>query len=375
MSLVYGMTGSLSLPGIADAINSPPGLSPLLAAGLLLALATLVFKLAAFPLHFWCPDVFEAAPTEVTAFLSVASKSAAVCLVVRVLMSFAGSGLAEGAIVLAVLGLMTSTWGNLLAMRQERIKRLLAFSSVAHAGYLIMASSIILVTGQGSADAIPGAVLFYLLVYAMMNLGAFGVVSILETTPRGSTQIDLKSLDGLASAQPWLAVLMSVFLVGLMGLPGLGGFVAKFVLLRAVIEPYPGLIGVAVIAAVLINAMMGLYAYLRPIYHMALMPSQGANPRGEGGILALPGAWAVIIFCALGMLWTGVMPDGPLTLTSDFGTLRTAIAPVHHVPLAPLAPVPGSLPPEKSQPEGSPSAARRSQPESQITSSKSLDRD
>ena len=236
MSLVYGTTGSLDLGLVAS--SAAAHTSPLLGVGLLAMFAGIAFKLSAVPLHFWCPDVFEGAPIEVTTFLSVASKGAAVCLLIRVLHSFgaasmlgSGEGFTGLAVAVGILGGVTATWGNLVALHQTRIKRLLAYSSIAHAGYMIMAASVMAVADPGTGtNAVAGAVLFYLLVYVFMNLGAFTVAASISSQ---TGQEDIRDYAGLIYRSPLLAMMLAVFLLSLFGMPGLGGFAGKVYLMVA----------------------------------------------------------------------------------------------------------------------------------------------
>ncbi|MCC7408606.1 MAG: hypothetical protein IT442_11080, partial [Phycisphaeraceae bacterium] len=287
-------------------------------------LAGIAFKLSAVPMHFWCPDVFQAAPTAVTTFLSVASKGAAVVLLVRVLYTFgilaphdaSPHGLAIG---VALLGAVTATWGNLLALRQSNIKRLLAYSSIAHAGYIIMAASLLAVAGSViDRGQVVGAVLFYLTVYLFMNLGAFTVAALVER-PAGRT--DLPAYAGLISRQPTLAVVMSVFLLSLFGLPALGGFMAKIQI--AVAMTKLGVCGFGLIAILLINTLLSLYFYLKPVYYMIFLPATekpAINERGlsASGVLV---AGAVLTLCVVALIWTGL--GGGINLTRDYATLMT----------------------------------------------------
>lgn len=331
-SLLYAQAGTLDLPTIAAeagrlwsttsaaALTTSQG--PLLALGVVFLLAGIAFKLSAVPMHFWCPDVFQAAPTAITTFLSVASKGAAVVLLVRVLYTFgilaphdaSAHGLAIG---VALLGAVTATWGNLLALRQSNIKRLLAYSSIAHAGYIIMAASLLAVAGSViDRGQVVGAVLFYLTVYLFMNLGAFTVAALIER-PAGRT--DLPVYAGLISRQPALAVAMSVFLLSLFGLPALGGFMAKIQI--AVSMTKLGVCGFGLIAILLINTLLSLYFYLKPVYHMIFLPATekpAINERGLSASSVLVASF-ILALCVAALVWTGL--GGGINLTRDYATL------------------------------------------------------
>lgn len=329
ISLIYGLTGSLDFSAVAGAATAEGGMSPLLAVGMLAMLAGVAFKLSAVPMHFWCPDVFEGAPIEITTFLSVASKGAAVCLLARLMYAFgAGATLAGNeplvglAIGVGILGAVTATWGNFAALAQHNIKRLLAYSSIAHAGYMIMAVSALAVAGpvgRGAADnsllVLPAEVtaplLFYLLVYLFMNLGAFTVAAVVASQA-GSE--DIRDYAGMASRSPLLMVLMSLFLLSLFGMPGLGGFLGKVYLMTAMLKLGPG--GFALIAVLLVNTLASLYYYVRPIYFMVLARDDRQRPV----VLLGPAVAAMLVLCALGVIWTGV--SGGSRLVRDHAAIH-----------------------------------------------------
>ncbi len=326
ISLIYGLTGSLDFAAVAAAATAQGGMSPLLAIGLLAMLAGVAFKLSAVPMHFWCPDVFQGAPIEITTFLSVASKGAAVCLLVRLLHSFgAGAALGGGqplvglAVGVGILGAVTATWGNLAALAQTNIKRLLAYSSIAHAGYMMMGVSVLAVAsplGRGdggvpllATDAVA-AVLFYLLVYLFMNFGAFTVAAVIAQQTGGE---DIRDYAGMTSRSPLLAVLLGVFLLSLFGMPGLGGFLGKVYLMTAMAKLGAG--GFALIAALLVNTLLSLYYYVRPVYYMVLVKDERNHPA-----IAVSGpVAAVLVLCAAAVVWTGL--SGGSDLAHDYASL------------------------------------------------------
>ncbi len=326
MSLIYGAAGTLDLAGVAG--SAAGGVSPLMAAGLVAMFAGIAFKLSAVPLHFWCPDVFQGAPIEITTFLSVASKGAAVILLVRILHAFGAQpgepfvGLAVG---VAVLGGITATWGNLLAYHQNNIKRLLAYSSIAHAGYMIMAASMMCLVRTNSPPAfgetVAGAILFYLLIYLFMNLGAFTVAAVLSRAPSGPAREDVRDYTGLINRSPLLAVLMGVFLLSLFGMPGLGGFMAKVYLMTAMAK-VGGAAGLALIVVLLINTLISLYYYMRPIYYMVLVPDTEDRPRAMPHTLGV----AVLVVCGAAVLWAGILPGSARDIAGTFSGIATAPA-------------------------------------------------
>ena len=265
LSMIYGLTGTLDLFEVKRSISaSPPYPLTLFVAGLLI-LVGFGYKIAAVPFHFWSPDVYEGAPTPVTAFLSVGPKAAGFAVIIRFfyvtlsrgdLASLVEVGQFNWAILLAVISAVTMTLGNLSAIVQKNLKRLRAYSSIAHAGYILMGVVVL------SVDGLP-AVLFYLVVYLFMNLGAFLVViSIIEATRKE----EIGDYVGLGYRSPFAAVAMTVFLFSLTGLPPTGGFVGKFYLFAAVIKKeyyWLALIGI-------INSVVSLYYYARIIKAMYL---------------------------------------------------------------------------------------------------------
>jgi NADH-quinone oxidoreductase subunit N len=353
MSLLYGVSGSAFLPTIAA--HASHGVSPLFALGLLAMFVGIAFKLSAVPMHFWCPDVFEGAPFAVTTFLSVASKGAAICLTVRILLCFGAApgapapGLPGLALAIAILGAVTATWGNLVAYHQNNLKRLLAYSSIAHAGYMLMAISILAVAGVARPqlrDQVATSTLFYLTVYLFMNLGAFSVAALIAQDTGSET---LDGCVGLGRRSPILAGLFTVFLLSLFGMPGLGGFMGKVMLAVAMVGTgrlsgvgFGGYLGAALVIVLFANTLLSLYYYARPIQRMYLAPVGQERPpfvpRGAG--LALLG------LCAAALLWTGLYPSAVLTLAGaqarvlvspqdqDQAT-ATAASPAQNLPVTP----------------------------------------
>jgi NADH-quinone oxidoreductase subunit N len=284
-ALVYGATGlqgggagSTLLADVARGTGSP-----LLVAGLTLIVAGLAFKVAAVPFHLWTPDVYEGAPTPVTAFMAAGVKTAAFALLVRVMLAaFAGTAAtAEGLFVqlLSALALLTMLVGNLFAVPQRSVKRMLAYSSIAHAGYLLLG---VLVAGQAAVrgDALSG-VLFYLASYTATAIGAFAVVGAVEdrglghgAEPEGAC--DLDRLAGLGRRRPLLAFAMTVFMLSLAGVPPTAGFVAKLLVFKSAIAG--GAWGLAV--AGILTSALGAYYYLRVVVYMYMRPAAAGEPEG-----------------------------------------------------------------------------------------------
>ncbi len=268
-SLLFGLAGTTDLLEISQKVavaSSHPQDRILLLLAVLFFLAGLLFKTASFPFHFWCPDVYEGAPTPITAFLSVGPKAAGFTLFIRLFYPLFATG-QDTAVYEAISGLdwptvlawisaITMTLGNLAAIHQNNLKRLLAYSSIAHAGYLLM--GVVALSEMGLRS-----VVFYLVVYLFMNLGAFGVVTMVAGA--GGSE-DIQSYRGLGSKAPYICVAMAVFLFSLIGLPPFAGFVGKVYLFAAVISKK--IYWLAVVAA--LNTVISLYYYLRVVKAMFL---------------------------------------------------------------------------------------------------------
>ncbi len=288
-SLLYGFSGETNLYFLAEKVHAAQVSPIVLGAGAVLVLVGFGFKVAAVPFHFWTPDVYEGAPTPITAFISTASKAAGFAVLVRVLvLGFPGI---EGfwAAVLAAIAAATMTLGNVVALAQRNIKRLLAYSSIAHAGYALI--GLVALSGFGAAT-----LMFYLLAYVVTNLAAFTVV-ILFARSAGSEQI--ADYAGLSRRSPWLALALLVALLSLAGMPPLAGFVAKVYVFAAAVES--GLIWLAF--AGVLNAIVGLYYYLTVLKVVYLYRSDD-----EHKTINVPRAHAVaLIACIAAILLVGIL--------------------------------------------------------------------
>ena len=298
ISLLYGATGTTNLAGIVTAIREG-GLAdhPLMTIGMGLLLVGFGFKIAAVPFHMWTPDVYEGAPTPVTAFMSTAVKAAAFAALTRVFVTALGDLLDSWAPILWGMAVLTMTVGNLAAIAQQNIKRMLAYSSIAHAGYLLIA-----VVAAGPAGLT--GLLYYLLAYAFMNLGAFAVVVALEQ--REDRYLQLSDYSGLGFRYPLLGVAMALFMFSLAGLPPTAGFMAKFYVFSAAVEQ--GYIVLTVIAVV--NSLISLYYYLRPIIFMYMEEAKADVP----GMQLDPFLLAALVLTILGTLQLGLLPSQVLGL-------------------------------------------------------------
>ncbi len=308
-ALCFGASGHTSLPAIANAPQSP-----LLLAGLTLLLVGFGFKIAVAPFHMWAPDVYEGSPTPVTAFMAVAVKTAAFAALLRVLLTgFGGRGLAGPLAwqpLLVWLSILTMLGGNLWALTERSVKRMLAYSSVAHAGYLLVA---VAAAGNGSQlvrNEATSAVLFYVATYTAAAAGAFGAVSLMERLdPNGPQPWDLERFTGLAQRRPWVAIAMTVLMLSLAGIPPTAGFVGKLLVFRAAVDA--GLVQLAIVGV--LSALIGLYYYLRIIVYMFMRPApQQFAP-------AAPNSWPAnlaLLSAAAAALWFGVL-SGPLAAAAQ----------------------------------------------------------
>ncbi len=292
LSLLYGFSGQTNFYALADGLaqSRVEGL-PVLAA-LVMLLVGFGFKISAVPFHFWTPDVYEGAPTPVTAFLSVASKAASFALLMRLFMAVFPAYDPYWVLLLAIAAAVTMTLGNTLALRQSNIKRMLAYSSIAQAGYTLI--GVVAIGAQNGAGM--AAVTFYMLMYSMTNLLAFGVVIFLSRAT-GTEQI--ADFAGLSRRNPALALAMTVALLSLGGIPPAAGFFGKFFLFQAAVDS--GLTWLAIIGV--LNAIVALYYYLMVVKVMYV--DRSADEEQPLAVSASAG-WAMAI-AALGVVVLGVV--------------------------------------------------------------------
>ncbi len=295
LAFIFIHSQSFSLKEISFVIDKSEN-SPLFLIGFSLVLIGFGFKVALVPFHMWTPDVYQGAPTPITAFFSVGPKAAGFLVLFRLLRPFLEPIFSRQnlQIILWLLSALTMIVGNLVALRQKNVKRLLAYSSIAHAGYLTIA----LMTQDGQG------LIFYLLAYLFMNIGAFSIL--IALSPNGQEFHELDDFNGLATRAPWLAASMSVFLVSLAGFPPTAGFLAKFyVFSTAVRQGYTGLVIIAVL-----TSLISVFYYLRIIVHMYMSKQiSKITIKADDPILLV-----VIFFCLYGVLQLGLFPGRVLTL-------------------------------------------------------------
>jgi len=289
-ALLYGATGSIDLLQVGRMAG---GGSLLIVTGFALIVIGLGFKAAFVPFHMWTPDAYQGAPTPVAAFMSTGTKAAAIAVLCRVVLMALPMQSLHWQVILQVIAVLTMTVGNLMALVQNNIKRMLAYSSIAHAGYLLVALI--------AVDSTPvAAILFYLLVYMFMNIGAFAVLSFMGKSDR-EERLNFESYRGLGYRHPFTALAVSVFMFSLAGIPPTGGFIGKFYLFSAAV--HSGYITLVIIAVM--NAVISVYYYLRLVVNLYMREA-------EGEITAPKPHWALLtalIIALFGVLWLGVWPE------------------------------------------------------------------
>ncbi len=309
-ALLYGATGHTDLAGIGQRIAEGTASPVLLLVATALIVAGLAFKVSAVPFHAWTPDAYEGAPTPATAFMAVVVKSAAFAMMLRVLTVALGAKATSSwgagwSTVLAPIAVATMTYANLVAGRQSSVKRMLAYSSIAHAGYVLVG---VAATVRSSGAEAQAAVLFYLLAYTVSTAGAFGALVLAGS--RGAESVSYEDLAGLGRRHPAVALPFALFLFSLAGVPPTAGFFGKFYLFRAAMYAEGSFRWLVVIA--LLNSVVGAYYYLRVLVFMYMRePAPGApiaKPMKSAYVTA------AIVACALLVLALGLAPGASLDL-------------------------------------------------------------
>jgi NADH-quinone oxidoreductase subunit N len=274
VALIYGTTGTTEMRGILTFVHGHgQGINPIFSLGFVMVLFGFLFKVASVPFHMWMPDVYEGAPVPVTGFMTTGLKAAAFATFVRVMISVAyGTGASvvmQGYLhhVLWVSCVLTMLLGNFVALSQVNLKRMLAYSSIAHTGYLLMG-----ILSASRTDLGFGPVTMYLVVYSIMNLGAFVILTLLASD--GDTKLNLHDLSGVSRRHPWLAMGMSVFLLSMAGMPPLAGFAAKYLLFYSAVQA--GEIPLVVIGV--LSSAVSVYYYLRVLVYMYMRDPVGSPP-------------------------------------------------------------------------------------------------
>jgi len=297
MSLIYGITGTLDIDGVHTAVAGLEDSKQLvLGLGLVLVIVGMAFKLGAVPFHMWVPDVYHGAPTAVTLFISTAPKIAAFAMVMRLLVEGLGDLHAQWQDILIIMAILSMAVGNVIAIAQANIKRMLAYSTISHVGFLLL--GILAGTQAGYS-----ASMFYVIVYALMGMGGFGVIILLSRA--GFEADQLSDFKGLNDRSPWFAFMMMILMFSMAGVPPALGFYAKFAVLQAVIGA--GLTWLAVVAVIF--SIIGAFYYLRIIKLMYFDKAEDTHP-----IETTTDMKVVLSANGLGILLLGVAPGSLLAL-------------------------------------------------------------
>jgi NADH-quinone oxidoreductase subunit N len=306
VAMVYTLTGSTRLDRIAGYMASADTAgNPLILVALGLLLVGFAFKISAVPFHMWTPDAYEGAPTVVTGFMSTGVKAAAFAAFARVFLTALAPLGPDWTVVLRIVALATMILGTVVGVAQANLKRMLAYSSIAHGGYLLVA--LVAASGGNSGGVGKAAILFYLLVYALTNLGAFGVIALLGTRDRANDQ--LRDYAGLWHSRPALAALMTIFLLSLGGFPPTAGFVSKWYVFSAAMGA--GEYTLAIVGV--LTSVVSVFFYLRVVVMMYMAePAPGVERPTVGPI-----AVSALAFSMLAILYLGVLPTRVLDLAAN----------------------------------------------------------
>jgi NADH-quinone oxidoreductase subunit N len=314
MSLIYGVTGSLNLSEIGRTLSEalPPGQEALVLAAILFIVAGFAFKVSAVPFQFWAPDTYEGAPVPVAAFLATASKAAGFAGLLQLMFVAFPNQHEFWTPIFAALSIATMTIGNLVALQQRQVVRLLAYSSIAQAGYMLLPFALVSADRVVNQDAFAAAVT-YILIYAIMTLGAFAVVIAMSRESRG---LLISDFAGLSRRAPFFAVAMTIFMVSLAGVPPTGGFWAKFLVFKAAIQA--GGIGTALAVVMLVNSVISLVYYLAVPRQMLFEEPELDRPMISPSLVT-----AVTVLATVAIVAVGVWPE----LVAHFPPLSTLAGP------------------------------------------------
>ena len=305
IAMIYGATGTTSLPVVVErsGIGGELGL-----AGAVLILVGLSFKVAAVPFHMWTPDVYEGAPTSVTAFMSVGAKVAGFAALMRIFL-YALPEISDAWVpALATIAALTLLVGNVVALAQHNIKRMLAYSSIAHAGFIMIG---VVASGASGESTGISAALFYMMAYLFTNLGVFAVVLVVER--QEGQGVMLEDYKGLARRKPLLAMVFAYFMLSLTGIPPSGGFSAKFSVFGAAIDS--GLVWLAIVGV--ITSVVSGYFYLRPVFYAFMYD-------GEGEVTVHPASTVALAVAAAATILLGIFP-GPLLDLAQEAVFSSAV--------------------------------------------------
>jgi NADH-quinone oxidoreductase subunit N len=317
LAFVFGLTGTTRVAEVAERLAAIAAgsavLSPGLAMGLAFMTAGVAFKIAAVPFHYWTPDAYQGSPTPVTGYLSVGPKVGAFALILRLFVEALPDLRAEWLPVIVVLAALTMTLGNLVALTQTNVKRMLAYSSIAHTGYMLVGLAAF---AAGRLEGLEG-LLYYGAAYSFMNLGAFAVVAALQK--RAGVTSNLDTFAGLGRREPLLGALMTLFLLSLTGIPPLAGFLAKALVILAAVQA-GGWVGFLAVLTVL-NAAAAAFYYLRVVVYMYMRdPAGDAPPIAHGRLM-----WSGLAAATVGTILFGLLPNFPIPLLDAIRQAAAAI--------------------------------------------------
>jgi NADH-quinone oxidoreductase subunit N len=318
LAFVWGLTGTTSIPGVAAVMgqvaDGAVAMTPGLGLGLAFLMTGVAFKIAAVPFHYWTPDAYQGSPTPVTGYLSVGPKVGAFALILRLFGEALEPLAIDWTVMVMILAILTMTLGNLVALTQDNVKRMLAYSSIAHTGYMLVGLAAF---GQGQVLGLEG-LLFYGAAYAFMNLGAFAVIAAVQR--RQGVTSNLSTFAGLIRREPALAILMTLFLLSLTGIPPTAGFFGKFYVILAAVNAAaddPWMMVLAV--ATMLNAAIAAFYYLRVVVYMWMRDAEGEQVVMRHGRLV----WAGLTVASVLTIVFGLFPE---MLLSIVGTAAAAIS-------------------------------------------------
>jgi NADH-quinone oxidoreductase subunit N len=294
IALIYGYTGSTQLDEIGKAVASGSGADAILLLGVVMLMIGFAFKVSAVPFHMWTPDVYQGAPTPVTAFMSAGPKAAAFAAFFRVFYEAFPTLQTDWWLIIWIMAVATMTVGNVVALLQNDVKRMLAYSSIAHAGYILVG----FVAGGALGSS---AIMFYMLVYTFMNIGAFAIVTVVGR--KGEEKTNFSDFTGLGYKYPVMGIALVTLLFSLAGIPPTAGFVGKFYIFMAALKE--GYVYLAIIGVV--NSVISIFYYLRLSVVMYMRDEPGED---LPSLYFAPSLIAAMIIAIYGSLWLGIMPAG-----------------------------------------------------------------
>ena len=303
MALIYAEVGSMQFNEIGNSISAQGIVTPMALTGIAFLIVGVGFKLAIVPFHMWTPDIYEGAPAPVTAFIATISKGGVFAVLIRLFNAVEVTQFDEIMVVFSIIAVLSMMGGNWLALLQRNVKRILAYSSISHLGYLLVA---FLASGNLGIEAVS----FYLLSYFITILGAFGIVSVISNQERDANHIE--DYHGMFWRRPWVATIFTIMLLSLAGIPLTAGFIGKYFVLMAGVSSGLWLL----VAILIISSVIGLYYYLRIIVEMFKKPDELVLKKSIKSFYTLNSGYVLIILSIL-LIWYGVYPDSIMNLIQN----------------------------------------------------------